>query len=108
MSASANNPLISALGVMTQAEQAQVLAELLARHPDLRQDAEELAQAQLASVTAEDVAGEVAWTLGSLHWESIGARVGYQSGRGYVHPNEAAWDILEDALQPFMDDSHNP
>lgn len=32
------------------------------------------------------------------------ARAGYHPGRGYVDPGEAADEILDEALQPFLDD----
>jgi hypothetical protein len=89
---------------MTEAEHARVLNELCARHPEIRGEAEELARADLAAIAAEEVAGEVAWVLEDLQWEDIAGRLGYQPGRGYVHPNEAAWELLSEALQPFLDD----
>lgn len=94
----------SALAAMTEAEQAGMLNELLARHPEIGDEAEELARAQLASIAAEEVAAEVAWTIEDLQWEDIGGRAGYQRGRGYMHPGEAAWELLSEALQPFLDD----
>lgn len=34
----------------------------------------------------------------------MNTRPGHQRGRGYVHPAEAANEILDNALQPFLDD----
>ncbi len=34
----------------------------------------------------------------------MSTRAGYRPGRGYVHPAEAADEILDEALQPFLDD----
>ena len=42
--------------------------------------------------------------LQGLDIEELNTRAGYRRGRGYVHPAEAADEILDDALQPFLDD----
>ena len=38
--------------------------------------------------------------------EELNTRAGHRPGRGYVHPAEAADEILDEALQPFLDDLH--
>lgn len=80
----------SAVEAMSDVEQAQLLIELLARHPSMGEEAEGLARARLGTVDPEEVAGEVAWAFDDLVFEDIGGRAGYQPGRGYVHPTEAA------------------
>jgi hypothetical protein len=46
----------------------------------------------------------VSWSLGSPELERLNLRAGYQRGRGYVHAVEAPWELLEEALQPYLDD----
>jgi hypothetical protein len=47
---------------------------------------------------------DVSWSLGSLELEQLNLRAGYQRGRSYVHAVEAASELLEEALQPYLDD----
>jgi hypothetical protein len=58
------------------------LEELLAARPELREQAEAMARDRLVD---EDRAGD-------------------HPGRGYVDPGEAAYEIFDEALQPFLDD----
>ena len=41
---------------------------------------------------------------GRTRGKQVSTRAGYRPGRGYVHPAEAADEILDEALQPFLDD----
>jgi hypothetical protein len=50
------------------------------------------------------VAGEVEDALQGLDIEGLNTRAGYRPGRGYVHPAGAAGEILDETLQPFLDD----
>lgn len=52
------------------------------------------------SVVADDVED----ALQGLDIEELNSRAGYRPGRGYVHPAEAAGEILDEALQPFLND----
>jgi hypothetical protein len=94
----------SALGALSAQEAAAVLEELLAARPDLRDLAEEFAQARLSTEDRTVVAGDVADALRGLDIDELNGRAGPQPGRGYVHPGEAADEILDEALQPFLDD----
>jgi hypothetical protein len=94
----------SALGALSAAEKSAVLDELLAARPDLRQLAEACAAQHLAGADRSVVVGDVEGALQGLGIEELNARAGYQPGRGYVHPAEAADEILDEALQPFLDD----
>ena len=40
----------------------------------------------------------------SSPWHWLNSRAGYRPGLGYVDPAEAADEILDEALQPFLDD----
>jgi hypothetical protein len=71
---------------------------------DLRDLADELAQARLSTEDRMVVAGDVADALQGLDIDELNGRAGPQPGRGYVHPGEAADEVLDEALQPFLDD----
>ena len=94
----------SVLDALSAAEKAVVLDELLAARPDLRQPAEACAAQVIASADRSAVGGDVEDALLGLGIEELDTRAGYRPGRGYVHPAEAADEILDEALQPFLDD----
>jgi hypothetical protein len=50
------------------------------------------------------IADDVHDALQGLDIEELNTRADYRSGRGYVHPAEAADEILDEQLQPFLDD----
>lgn len=94
----------SALDAMSAAEKATVLDELLAVQPDLRERAEAHAARLMSHEDRSGVADDVEDALQGLDIEELNSRAGYRPGRGYVHPAEAAGEILDEALQPFVDD----
>lgn len=94
----------SVLDCLNPSERAHVLALPLGERPELRADAERLATRYLEEVSPDDVADEVLWALENLSLDDLAACAGRQPGRGYVHENEAAWELLEEALRPFVDD----
>jgi hypothetical protein len=96
----------SALDALSAAEKAAVLDELLAARPDLRQPAGAYAAQVMAGADRSAVAGDAEDALRGLGIEELDTRAGYQPGRGYVHPAEAADEIQDEALQPFLDDLH--
>jgi len=93
----------SALDTLSAAEKAAVLDELLAARPDLREPAEACA-AQVMTDADRAAVADVEDALQGLDIEELNTRAGYRPGRGYVHPAEAADEILDEALQPFLDD----
>ena len=95
------HPLLDAL---SQDERAAVLVALLQERPELLGDAERLAALQLALATRESVADEVVWILETIPPEDITGRSGPRRGMGYVHPNEAAWELLGEAITPYEAD----
>ena len=98
------------------ARSGEALAELAGRlsrahnieataHPaDLRQSAEAYAAQVMSGADRSAVAGDVEDSLQGLGIEELNTRAGYRPGRGSVHPAEAADEILDEALQPFLDD----
>lgn len=94
----------SALGALSAAEKAAVLEELLAVRPDLREPAEACASRLMKDARRSAIADDVASALKYLDIDELNTRAGYRPGFGYVHPVEAADEILDEALQPFLDD----
>ncbi|MGH3751661.1 MAG: hypothetical protein ACRDRP_03020 [Pseudonocardiaceae bacterium] len=102
--ATRENRPASALAALSANEKAAVLDELLAARPDLRQLAETHAAQLMSAEDRTAVADDVAGALRSLDIKELNGRAGYQRGRGYVHPVEAADEILDEALDPFLRD----
>jgi hypothetical protein len=84
-------------------EAAGVLRHLLEVHPDLATEAEEMARSLLHQVDYEDVAAEIEEEIRALDYEDLNARAGSHEW-GYVDPSEAAWEILEETVEPFRED----
>ncbi len=97
-------PPIPVLDALTGTEPATVLAELLASHPDLRPEAEQVARQLLGDAAVEAVADDVAWALEAIPLEDLAGRAGRVRGRGYVHENEAAWELIGEVIEPFLTD----
>jgi hypothetical protein len=91
------------LNTLTAAEKGELLDALLAAQPALRGQAEQLAVQRLSRVDLAAVADDVALDLCSADIEDLNGRAGYQPGIGYVHPVEAADDVLDELLQPYLD-----
>jgi hypothetical protein len=94
----------SALAALTAHEKATVFDELLAIRPDLRELAETHAAGLISSEDRSAVAGDVESALLSRSIEELNSRAGYQPGQGYVHPVEAAAEILDEELESFRHD----
>ncbi len=94
----------SALDALTWQERASLLEELLAARPELREQAETMARSRLVNEDRAGVADDVESTLRGFDIDELNGRAGYHPGRGYVDPGEAAYEILDEALQPFVDD----
>ena len=75
-----------------------------AARPDLRELAEAYAAQVMTDADRSAIADDVEDALQGLDIEELNTRAGYRPGRGYVHPAEAADEILDEALQPFLDD----
>jgi hypothetical protein len=93
-----------ALDALLGDERGRVLAELLAAHPELKTEAEQAALRVLRTVTVEGVADDVSWELDEIPMENLAARSGRVRGRGYVHETEAAWELVSEAVEPFLSD----
>jgi hypothetical protein len=93
----------SALAVSSDGEKAAVLDELVAADHELKDRAERAARARLAQVDADDVTNAVVAALLALDQEALAARAG-RTRSGSVEPTEAAWSLLEAAVEPWPED----
>jgi hypothetical protein len=84
-------------------EAATVLRHLLKAHPDLSSEAYEIARSLLRQLEYGDVAAEIEDEIRALDYEDLNARAGGHKW-GYVEPSEAAWEILEETVEPVLDD----
>lgn len=84
-------------------ESAAVLRRLLTAHPELAAEAEQIARSVLSEVSFESVADDVEDALRSLNLDDLNSRAGRHRW-GYTEPTEAAWELLEEALEPFRED----
>ncbi len=84
-------------------EAAAVLRRLLEAHPDLSSEADEIARLLLHQVTYEDVARQIEDEIRALDYDDLDGRAGRHKW-GYVEPAQAACEILEKAMQPYLDD----
>src|SRR5207253_468947 len=78
-----------------------VLRSLLERHPELVPEVEEIARATVTDVDANVVAEDVEQAVLDLDIDDLNARAGRKSW-GYVEPGDAAWELLEEAIDPFL------
>jgi len=97
-------PPTPALDALSGAEHTRILAELLTSHPELRSEAEDAARRLLEDAPVDAIAESVASALEELPLDALAMRSGRIRGRGYVHETDAAWEILEEAVEPFLGD----
>ena len=93
-----------ALASLSVAERADVLDALLRAHPLLAAEAEQLAPELLAAGGLEEVAEQVTVSLLALHLGDLAARAGRQWGGGYVSEHEAAYELLDEVVRPYLAD----
>jgi hypothetical protein len=84
-------------------EAALVLRQLLADHPELLSEAEKISRSTLGDVSFESIASEVEDSIRQLSLDDLNGRAGRHSW-GYTEPTEAAWELLEEAVEPFVED----
>ena len=91
------------LATLQPGEAALVLERLLAAHPEFRAEAERIARSVLGAVSFQSIADEVENALRGFDLDDLNARAGAHSW-GYTEPTEAAWEMLEEAVEPFRQD----
>ena len=102
-SSTSRKPKGNVLARLKPEEGAGVLRSLLERHPELVAEAEEIARATVTDVDADAVAEDAEDAILALDLDDLEARAGGKRW-GYVEPSEAAWELLEEALEPFLTD----
>ena len=93
----------SALQQLKDGEAAALFRSLLKKHPELSVEAEGLAASTIADVAMEDVAQETEDAVRALDFDDLNTRAGSHAD-GYVEPSEAAWELIEEAVTPFIED----
>jgi hypothetical protein len=93
----------NALDQLESAEAAFVLRTLLERHNELRSEAETIARGMLAEVSPFSVADDVENAVLQFDSDDLNSRAGNHSW-GYVEPSEAAQELLDEAVAPFVGD----
>ena len=93
----------SVLDKMSPGELAEILRALLKSYPDLKPEAAAIALEMVSSSSVEDTAEEVFDAVTSLDVDSLNDRAGSHSW-GYVEPGEAAWELLEEAVDDIVAD----
>lgn len=91
------------LARLRDVESAQVLWSLLKLHPHLVHEAEEIARVTITGSGAEAIAEDVEQVVLGLGIDAIGERSGRKSW-GYVDPTQAAWDLLDAEVAPFVEE----
>lgn len=80
-----------------------VLQRLLAAHPDLGAEAERIAGSLLGEISFELIAWDVENAIKCVDLDDLNGRAGRHSW-GYTEPSEAAWELLQKAVDPFLED----
>jgi hypothetical protein len=75
----------------------------LTKHPELSAEAEDLAASVIGDVAMEDIAQEAEDAVRSLDFDDLNCRAGSHAD-GYVEPGEAAWELIEEAVMPLIED----
>lgn len=91
------------LNIITPDDAFVILQTLAKEDKEIAKRIEQLALEYLSDVDVEGIAEEVYSALDFIDvhdlWDNAGPKT-----EGYVDPNELAWEMFDDALQPFVDD----
>lgn len=94
---------VSVVAGLNGEEAASVLRHLLNCHPELQAEAEAVAADVIGEISYLDVAEDVESAVLQFDWDDLNGCAGSHSG-GYVEPGEAASELLEEAVEPFVGD----
>jgi len=78
-----------------------ILKHLAKEDADLARRIEQIGRKRLTGVDVEDIAEQVYSDLDTLPVEDVWERAGSSYGE-YIEPGEAAWEMFEETLNPFM------
>ena len=82
-------------------EASQVLKDLIADDPGIMKKAYDAAMKVVGDVDADGIMDDVFSELDMLDMDDLNSRSG-RTRYGYVEPCDAAWEIFEEALNPFI------
>lgn len=82
-------------------EAAHVLTDLLYNDPALVEKAYDTAMKLAEAVDADAIKNDIFYRLDGLDADDLNSRSG-RTRHGYVDPSEAAWEMFEEALDPFV------
>ncbi len=89
------------IGCLSPDEAARVLGQLI-KDPAIRKKAEAIALDMISTVDVDEVADEVFSALEFIDVEDVWDNSGATS-YGYTDPGDYAWELFENALEPFED-----
>ena len=84
-------------------EAALVLKDMLENDSSLMKKAYEAATKITCNVDADAIMNKVFDKLNRLDLDDLSGRAG-RTRHGYVEPTDAAWELFEEALDPFIDE----
>src|SRR2546425_10819495 len=84
-------------------EAVAVLRQMLDTHPELRSEAEQFATELVSSCSIEDITQDVYGRITGVDLDALNERAGAHSW-GYVAPDQAAQDLLEEAIDDLVED----
>jgi hypothetical protein len=84
-------------------EKAQVVGRLLDNSPDLTKTIYDAAMGVVVGVDSNGIEKDVFSELDRLDLDDMSGRSG-RTKYGYVDPHDAAWEMFEEALDPFIDE----
>jgi hypothetical protein len=84
-------------------EAARVLSDLLESDPTLLRKAHDFAMRVTEDVDADAIMNRVFNGLDSLELDDLSGRAG-RTRYGYVDPGDAAWELFEEVLDPFIEE----
>lgn len=95
--------MISFIHGINEHQASQVIKALLDNNPDFLKKVYDIAVQVVGNVDTEEIADNVYYALDVLDIEMLSGRAG-RTRYGYVEPTEAAWEIFEEAITPFIDE----
>ena len=81
----------------------RVLMTLLRENPSFEEKIYQVATQILSDVDSDEIMEDVYYELESLDVEDLYNRSG-KTRYGYVEPSEEAWEMIEEVIEPFIDE----
>ena len=93
----------SVLAACSDPEKGAILTALIGVHPALQEHAEAIARYILATVDVAAASDLIVEAILELDTEDLANRAGPRQ-HGYVEPTDAAWQLLEETIEPWIED----